>query len=90
MNETKEKKVQVEKDFLIREFKDAPYVKQSPFGNAATTRKIYNYIITCVDNGVSQSGCKDWIRALFQKENVQEFELVNIAIDAIYKYVESH
>lgn len=46
------------KDILMSEFNEHPYVKDAPFGNAKTCKKIYAYITACVDSGVSSCDCK--------------------------------
>lgn len=40
--------VEKAKDILMSEFKENSYVKDAPFGNANTSKKIYTYITVCV------------------------------------------
>lgn len=78
------------KDILMSEFNEHPYVKDAPFGNAKTCKKIYAYITACVDSGVSSCDCKEWIVSLFKEMNVSDIDSLTFGIDSIYKYVELH
>lgn len=80
---------------LEQEFKDNPYVKGYPFGNAGASRKIYDCIVACVKGGKAQSECKDLILNIFKKNQINTNptpltagEHLNIAIDSIYRFLE--
>lgn len=82
--------VEKAKDILMSIGKENSYVKDAPFGNANTSKKIYTYITVCVDSGISSCDCKEWIVSLFKEMDVNNVDFLKFGIDSIYKYVELH
>lgn len=74
------------KNTLISEFKDAPYVRDAPFGHPMTEKKIHALITAFVTNGKTRTECKDWLIDLFKKNHVEKKynDYVDGIIDAYY------
>lgn len=60
------------KDALIDEFTNAPYTRENPLGNAASSRKIQEYIIACVD--ADDTRMWDW----FERNIVEQFHVTGV------------
>lgn len=91
MNETLEEALAT----LKKELEDYPHVKENPFGESGASRKIYDCIAACVKEKKSKSECRDFIFKIFKenKINVNVTPItpgnhLNVAIDAIYMFIE--
>jgi hypothetical protein len=60
------------KSILCRELEDCPYVKDFLWGNAATQRKIQNYVIESVKAGVDSGDCIDWFKLLLRDNGIDD------------------
>lgn len=84
-------KLELTKDALIDEFNNAPYTREFPLGNAATSRKIQEYLIACVE--AEEKGMWDW----FETNIIKEFSVIGIdrgvlefARDVLVRYKSNH
>ena len=87
-NEEQAKKV------LENEFNQNPHVLNNPLGHAGSNRKIYEYIDSCIKDGLSCSECKEKLQNILKENGIdKEIEPVNvntelnIRIDGIYRYI---
>jgi hypothetical protein len=68
--------LQSAKNMLEMELKEAPYVKDFLWGNAATRRKIEDYIIESVKAELDVADCIEWFKALLQDNQItDEYEM---------------
>lgn len=83
--------VELSKEILKEEL-DNPNYARSPFAHGVTERYICDYIASCVDNGVSQSECKEWVVCLCKEKEVpnQYIDCIILGIIAVYRYAETH
>lgn len=87
-------KIESTKNILKSEFEQFPYVKNDGiWGHAGTSRKLFDYISACVDNGEDVSECKDWLLNLLKEEDITnncDIELCKWAVVSIYEYARRH
>jgi hypothetical protein len=60
------------KNILEQELENCPYVKDFLWGNAATHRKIENYIIESVKAEVDMSDCVAWFKSLLHDNQIKD------------------
>lgn len=79
---------------LENEFNQNPYVLNNPLGKAVSNRKIYEYIASCIKDGLSCSECKEKLQSILKENGIdKEIEPVNVntelnvRIDGIYGYI---
>ena len=60
------------KNILSNELENCNHVKDYLWGNAATQRKIDDYIIESVKAGVNVGDCIEWFKALLQDNDITD------------------
>ena len=75
------------KIILTDDLKDSPYVKENLYGNAATRRKIENYIIESALLNVERAACIDWFVSLLTENGVRQKEIDSTRLKAELQFM---
>ena len=60
------------KSILEKELKDAPHVKDCLFGNAASSRKIMDFVIQAIISNLDKSECISIFREILKENNIED------------------
>jgi hypothetical protein len=74
------------KSVLEDELKTHDYTRDNLYGNAASSRKLEDYIIESVLSDVSQGDCLDWIVSVLKKFDVPQDKIDAIRYSAELQY----
>ena len=58
------------KSILERELKDAPYVKDNLLGNAASSRKVMDFVIAAINSNMDRAKCLGDLRKILEENDV--------------------
>ena len=64
--------IEAAKQILEDELSTEDYTKDNLYGNAASTRKLEEYIIESVFSGIGKGDCLDWIDFIMKKYEVSQ------------------
>lgn len=68
----KKTNLELTKSVLADEIKTHDHTRENLYGNAASSRKLEDYIIESVLSGVNQGDCLDWIFNTLKSYGVQQ------------------
>lgn len=69
--------------FLEKEVQKNQHTFNDPFGNAASYRKVVEYLYACVVSGKDMADAKDWLYQLYANQSAEAKETFNYQVELV-------